>query len=114
MPWRAAKSSGWSTRDEEPLVNGWVDWSGMVVFTSRNVDRARLDSVGGILNGYVGEIQLVLWRLSGDKSIPSFRTFTDNVHSVFLVLALSRESKLVLRLSIWNLIDAEPLISSTQ
>ena len=34
----------------------------------------------------------------------------DDFRSVFLVLAFTRECKLVLRLSIWDLVDAEPLI----
>ena len=35
---------------------------------------------------------------------------TDHIIGVLLVLTLSRESELVLRLSIWNLVNAEPLV----
>lgn len=34
--------------------------------------------------------------------------------SLLLVLALSSESELVLRLSVWDLVDSEPLIGSSQ
>jgi len=38
----------------------------------------------------------------------------DNIVGILLVLALSRESELVLRLSIWDLIDTEPLVGGPE
>ena len=47
---------------------------------------------------------------ASDQFLPSFRTFAYNVGSILLVFALARESKLVLRFSVWDLVDAKPLV----
>jgi hypothetical protein len=68
--------------------------------------------------------------LASDELLPSLSTLTNDISGVpdfllalcslqlglhlLLVLALSSESKLILRLSIWDLVDSEPLIGSPQ
>ena len=71
--------------------------------------------------------------LAGDELLPRLSALTDDVSGVpgvllargplasgnfsgcaLLVLALAGESELVLRLSVWDLVDAEPLIRSPQ
>ena len=52
--------------------------------------------------------------LPSDHPLPGITAFSDHLKRVFPVLALAAESKLVLRLSIWNLVDAEPLVRRSQ
>jgi hypothetical protein len=52
--------------------------------------------------------------LSGNQLLPGLSALTDNIHGVLAVLALSRESELVLRLSVRDLVDTEPLIGGTK
>lgn len=52
--------------------------------------------------------------LAGHQTFPSITAFTDDFLSVLLVLALSAESELVLWLSIWDLVDTEPLVCGSE
>lgn len=71
--------------------------------------------------------------VASNEFIPCLTAFTNNIggisgsgmsanshggeldrHCSLLVLAFTRECKLVLRLSIWYLVDAEPLVGSPQ
>jgi len=52
--------------------------------------------------------------LASDELLPSFSTLTDDIRGVLSVFALSSECELVLRLSIWDLIDTEPFIGGPQ
>jgi hypothetical protein len=52
--------------------------------------------------------------LPGDQPLPGITAFSDHLKRVFPVLALAAESELVLRLSIWNLVNAEPLVRRSE
>ena len=69
--------------------------------------------------------------LASDELLPSLSTLTDDISGVpvtalashtapilwrnlLLILALSGESELVLWLSVWDLVDTEPLICGSQ
>lgn len=62
----------------------------------------------------VDQAEVFLGGLASGKLLPSLGALADDVHGVLLVLALAREGKLVLRLAIWNLVDAEPLVRGTE
>lgn len=53
-------------------------------------------------------------RLARDQLLPCITAFADDLGSVLLVLALSAERKLVLRLTIWDLVDAEPFVGGAK
>jgi len=106
-------SSG--SRDEEPLVNAWVNWCWGEVLVLR--DRWKLirgDTAWGLLDGKVGSGDFTGGSLSSDELLPSLSTLTNDIGSVLLVLALAGESELVLWLSVWDFVDSEPLIGSSQ
>jgi len=100
-----------STGDEEPLVNGRVNWGWWVVLASRNV--RRVNAVGVVKSG-VSQCDLGGWVPSTHQLQPRFMGLSDDLVGILLVLALSGESELILRLSIRNLIDTEPLIGSPE
>ena len=53
----------------------------------------------------------VTWSLfTYDQSLPSITAVSDNFQCIYLVLAFTTEGKLILWLSIWNLVDSEPLV----
>lgn len=52
--------------------------------------------------------------LAGNQTLPSITAFSDDFLGVLLVLALSAESELVLWLSVWDLIDTEPLVCGSE
>lgn len=52
--------------------------------------------------------------LPGDHPLPGITAFSDHLKRVFPVLALAAESELVLRLPIWDLVNAEPLVRRSQ
>jgi len=54
------------------------------------------------------------WIMAINQPLPCLMSLPDNIIGILLVLALPRESKLVLRLSIWDLIDTEPLIGGPE
>jgi hypothetical protein len=60
------------------------------------------------------QAEVFLGGLASGKLLPGLGALTDNVHGVLLVLALAGEGKLVLRLAVWDLVDAEPLVGSTE
>jgi hypothetical protein len=62
----------------------------------------------------VGEGDITWANLSLNEAVPSFSSLTDNIHGVLLVLALTGEGELVLWLSIWDLVDTEPLVGGTE
>jgi len=57
---------------------------------------------------------LALVTLAHDQALPSLSTLANNVHGVLLVLALARESELVLRLTVRNFVNAEPLVCGAE
>jgi hypothetical protein len=48
--------------------------------------------------------------LASNELLPRFGAFAHNLHGVLFVLALAGEGKLILRLAVRDLVDAEPLI----
>jgi len=52
--------------------------------------------------------------LAGNQALPSITAFSDDFLSVLLVLAFSAEGELVLWLSIWDLVDTEPLVGGSE
>lgn len=104
-----------SARDEEPLVDGWVDWGWGQLLVGWDVWELLWGDAGwGVLDGNVGQGDLSWSGLAGDELLPCLGALTDNIHGVLLVLALAGESKLVLWLSVWDLVDAEPLVCGSQ
>lgn len=57
---------------------------------------------------------VTLGGLASDETFPSLSALTNDVHGVFLVLALAGEGELVLGLAIGDLVDAEPLVGGPQ
>lgn len=60
------------------------------------------------------QANFALWSLARDELLPSLGALAHNIHGILAVLALARESKLVLRLAIWDLVDTEPLVGGTE
>jgi hypothetical protein len=60
------------------------------------------------------QAKVLLGSLARGELLPCFGTLTDDVHGVLLVLALAREGELILGLAVRDLVNAEPLIRSTQ
>lgn len=60
------------------------------------------------------QVDVTLGGLASDELLPSLGALTDNVHGVLLVLALAREGELVLRLSVGDFVDAEPLVGGAE
>jgi len=109
------KNSSGSSGDEEPLVNAWVDGSRKTVFVLCNRSKlVRGDAAVGVLDSQVGSGNTTSISLAGNESLPSLCTLTYNVSGVLLVLAFTSEGELVLWLSVWNLVDTEPLICGAE
>lgn len=75
---------GGCARDEEPLVDGWVNWSWCKMLALWNWwQLVRADtSLAGMLNSRVGDGHISWVGLASDKLLPSFRALTNNVGSV--------------------------------
>jgi hypothetical protein len=52
--------------------------------------------------------------LSGDQPLPSITALPDDLQRILAVFALATESKLILWLSIWDLVGAEPFVLRSQ
>ena len=52
--------------------------------------------------------------LPSNHPVPSITALSDDLKRILAVLALSAESELVLWLSIWDLVDAEPFVRRSQ
>lgn len=74
----------------------------------------RCDSVWRLWVGDIGQTDIASLSLALDESFPSVTALSDNVFSVFLVLALAAEGELVLWLSVWDLVDSEPFVGSSE
>jgi hypothetical protein len=59
-------------------------------------------------------VHLTRLSLASNELLPCLGALAHNLHSVLLVLALPGERKLVLRLAIGDLVDAEPLVGSAE
>ncbi len=73
-----------------------------------------VDTVWGVGNCHIGQADVAPLLLAGDESFPSIAAFADDLFGVFLVLAFTAESKLVLGLAIWDLVDTEPLVGRSE
>jgi len=103
------------TRDEEPLVNAWVNRGWSKVLIGRDGRKLVWADAGrGVLDREVCNRNMTSLGLGSDELLPGLRALANNVSGILLVLAFSSESELVLWLSIRNLVDSEPLIRSPQ
>lgn len=116
--------------DVEPLVDAGIDGRGTLVLALGDVELGSIGALGGVGDGGVDttnisklaemtfhkniQAEVLLGGLASRKLLPGLGALTDNVHGVLLVLALAREGKLVLRLAVWDLVDAEPLVGGTE
>lgn len=98
------------TRDVEPLVNAGIDRSIRFRRSSRHIGSGGV----GVLESSVLDGNAVVVVRSALKRFPGLVALANNVLGVLSVLALTAEGELVLRLAIRDLVDAEPLVSSTQ
>jgi len=104
-----------STRDEEPLVDARIDWCRcqvLILWDMRELVWA--DAALRLLDSEVGSRNITRIGLASDQLLPRLSALTNNISCILLILALSSESKLVLWLSIWDLVDSEPFICSPQ
>jgi hypothetical protein len=103
------------TRNEEPLVNAGVDWCRSLVGAGGNLaELGGVDTVRRVVVGDVGQRHTARRSLASDQALPCIAALVDDFLSVLLVLAFTTEGELVLGLSIWDLVDAEPLIGGTE
>lgn len=72
------------------------------------------DSCWRVAVGHIGNADATLVRLPGDQSLPSITALSNNLLGVFLVLAFTTESELVLWLAIWDLVDSEPFVGCSE
>ena len=57
---------------------------------------------------------IALVALSSDELLPGLGALANDLHGVLFVLAFATEGELVLWLSVWDLVDAEPFIGGTE
>ena len=62
----------------------------------------------------IGQVNITTLLLARNETFPSITAFADDLLGILLVLAFSTESELVLRLSIWDLVDTEPFVGRTE
>lgn len=73
-----------------------------------------VDTVRGCTVGHIGQADFTSGLLASDQAIPRIAALADDLLGILLVLAFSTEGKLVLRLSIWDLVDAEPFVGGSE
>lgn len=104
-----------STRNEEPLVNRSIDLSrGQVLALGDLSSFLGANSVRRFLVGHIGQAETIWLSLALDQSLPRIAALSDNVLSIFLVLAFTAEGELVLWLSVWDLVDSEPFVGGSE
>jgi hypothetical protein len=103
------------TRNEEPLVDARINGGRGLVGASgdlaelRGVNTVRRVGVCGIRKADSARLGL-----ASDQALPSIAALVNDLLGILLVLALATECELVLGLSIWDLVDAEPLVGGAQ
>lgn len=103
------------TRDEKPLVNSSVDRCRGQVLSSRNLRELRgVDPIWGSRVCDVGQAEITALLLARDETFPGITALADDLFSILLVLAFTTEGELVFGLSIWDLVDTEPFVGSSQ
>ena len=104
-----------STRDEEPLVNAWVDWCrGKILVGWNGRKLVRVDTAWRVLDGKVGTVNMsdgtnvqhglvinshrdIAWLgLASDELLPSLSTLTDNISGVPVIALLASHTKAIL------------------
>jgi hypothetical protein len=80
--------------------------------SASNVHESGATTTRYFLLALVVHLQVDVTRLllPGDQPLPSITALPDDLQRILAVLALAAESKLILRLSIWDLVGAEPFI----
>ena len=117
------------TGNEKPFIHTTVNWRWRKIGPGGNFGQGSLINafwrvrVGGIGTGVAQPLHMTSKRhqdlqidvtgslLARDQSLPRVAAFADYLHSVLLVLALTAEGELVLWLSVWNFVNAEPFVS---
>lgn len=103
------------TRDEEPFVNTAINWRRWKVLSRRNLGELRLvHTVWRCRIRHVGQIDVTALLLASNETFPSIAAFADDLLSILLVFAFAAECELVLGLSVWDLVDTEPFVRSTE
>ena len=104
-----------SARNEEPLVDRSIDLSRRQVLALGDLVRLlRTNPVRGFLVGNIGQAEISSLSFASDQSVPSVTAFSNDLLGIFLVLAFTAEGELVLGLAVWDLVDSEPLIGSSE
>ena len=75
---------------------------------------AGVDTVWRSLVCNIGQVNVTALLLASDQSFPGVAALTDDLLGILLVLAFTAESELVLWLSVWDLVDTEPLVGGTE
>jgi len=102
-------------RNEEPLINRAINLGRRQVLALGDPRRLlRTNSVRRLLVGDVGQVNISSLGLAPDQFLPRIAALSDDFLGVFLVLAFTAEGKLVLWLSVWDLVDSEPLVGSSE
>lgn len=79
------------TGDEEPLVDRWVDWSGLELLVLWEVWKLLgTDTRWGVLDGDVGKGDVSWGSLASDELLPCLSALTDDVHGVTVNLLVSQ------------------------
>lgn len=103
------------TRNEEPFVDTSINRRRRKVLARRNLGELRLvDAVGRVGVCDIGKVDITTLLLASNQTLPSIAAFADNLLGILLVLALAAECELVLRLAIWDLVDTEPFVGSSE
>lgn len=102
--------------DEEPFVNARVN-RGRGLWRSRRDRRDNsvvwCDERLAALHSRVLKFDVTSVGLTGDQTTPRFVALMDDLRSITAILGLAREGKLVLRLTVRDLVDTEPLVRGT-
>ena len=106
-----SRPSDGCARNEEPLVDTAIDRSWRDIATLWNL--SQLAVINAVWRAWVGDIrqaEIASLGLARDESVPGIAALPDDLERVLAVLALAAERELVLWLSVWDLVDAEPFI----
>lgn len=103
------------TRNEEPLVNASIDRSRRNVLSWWDLGELRwVDAIwrGGVCD--IGQADVAALLLASNQAFPGIAALADDLLGVLLVLAFTAERELVLGLAIWDLVDTEPFVGSSE
>ena len=63
---------------------------------------------------HIGQADVSSLLLASDQAFPGITALADDFLSILLVLAFTAEGELILRFSIWDLVDTEPFVGSSE